>query len=232
MGNEERRIELEELRIMKAESLVMNEGLMKNEMMKEGWMTMNLKSIMNEEWRMIMNKIIKEPTTDEEFMIGWELRDIVEAMHDEDMWNEVPQMIMNKMMKETMADKLMMEEALMDETMDEKLMMDEGLLINEELMDYDQSIMDEMMVWHRITPVMNQQPGTLTTPPWISRSMRFGSSAFTPVAGQQIRLSFVISPPSTREQLPPVPGTKLCHTNGAAHPARNTQFISTEGQFL
>jgi hypothetical protein len=101
-------------------------------------------------------------------------------MHDEDMWNEVPQMIMNKMMKETMADKLMMEEALMDETMDEKLMMDKGLLINEESMDYDQSIMDEMMGWHRITPAMNQQPGNLTTPLWISRSMRSGSSAFTP----------------------------------------------------
>jgi hypothetical protein len=73
MGNEERRMEVEELGIMKAESLVMNEGLMTNEMMKEGWMAMNRKSIMNEEWRMIMNKMIKEPTTDEEFMIGWSL---------------------------------------------------------------------------------------------------------------------------------------------------------------
>jgi hypothetical protein len=66
-------MEVEELRIMKAESLVMNEGLMTNEKMKEGWMAMNRKSIMNEEWRMIMNKMITEPTTDEEFMIGWSL---------------------------------------------------------------------------------------------------------------------------------------------------------------
>jgi hypothetical protein len=42
-------MEVEELRIMKAESLVMNEGLMTNEKMKEGWMAMNRKSIMNEE---------------------------------------------------------------------------------------------------------------------------------------------------------------------------------------